>query len=44
MKFEVIDIDGPNKFEFIGSVETTMSALVGGRINYIFINLKIFLF
>lgn len=34
VKFEVIDIDGPNKFDFIGSVETTISALVGGNINF----------
>jgi hypothetical protein len=31
LKFEVVDDDGNNEFEMIGTVETTMGALMGAK-------------
>jgi hypothetical protein len=31
LRFEVVDIDGPNSFDYIGHCETSISAIVGAK-------------
>lgn len=39
IRFEVVDIDGPNSFDYIGHVETTLGTIVGAQNQTIILDL-----